>query len=425
MADENKIELTEEEINEVVSSIQNAPVDGYGSISKNKAIYTVPFKKLADKLKLKSEEAFKKAKEENTRTYIAKTEKGEPNGVATLDENAKIPTAQIPDLEKVSKTGDEMTGPLRVSSARSLEKAQLQNNGVEVGALDAEVPVKTWYANGFILRTKDGKDVYIALPDKDGTLITADDIATVREAAEDALSIAKGANQSLSYGDYATLIATLNALPNTALNVGQNLYIFTVGVPDLWVAGIEEISKPYVNTTDDPLDDAFVKELKDNGYVQVGFYKIGQIETQEAAITDCVKFTDYATTDKAGVVKIDIEKGFTVGTDGTASLYQASRYDVDKKTNAFKPITPFRLDYAVKVGITTNTETLTDDTTDEDGNVVKGEKTKACEWLGAVKKPTVRNSVVYFDSALRQGAIIMNQKQTAQSLRPHILSVGI
>ena len=50
MSDENKIELTEEEMNDVVSSIQNAPVDGYGSISKNKAIYTVPFKKLADKL---------------------------------------------------------------------------------------------------------------------------------------------------------------------------------------------------------------------------------------------------------------------------------------------------------------------------------------------------------------------------------------
>lgn len=317
--------------------------------------------------------------------------------LATLDDVTEM------GEEKVSKTGDEMTGPLRVSSSRGLEKAQLQNNGVEVGVLEAEEPNKTWYANGFILRTKEGKDVYIALPDKDGTLITADDIAAVREAAEDALSIAKGANQSLSYGDYATLIATLNALPNTALNVGQNLYIFTVGVPDLWVAERTEEAVEYTYTTDED----FVSALKENDYVQVGFYKLGQLETQEAAITDCVKFTDYATTDKAGVVKNAGEAyGIRIGANGNISLSHATNAEILNKTVG-KAIMVCDVDYAVKVGITTNTETLTDDTTDEDGNVVEGEKTKACKWLGAIKKlPSATVPFVYLQ--LENGTIVRN-----------------
>ena len=87
--------------------------------------------------------------------------------------------------------------------------------------------------------------------------------------------------------------------------------------------------------------------------------------------SEYVKFTDYATASKAGVFKVDAEKGFTVGNDGVASLYQASNFDIEQKSNLYKPITPFRLDYAVKVGITTNTETLTDE-----------EKVKALTWLG-------------------------------------------
>lgn len=325
--------------------------------------------------------------------------------LATLDDVTEI------GEEKVSKTGDEMTGPLRVSSARSLEKAQLQNNGVEVGVLDAEKPVKTWYANGFILRTKDGKDVYIALPDKDGTLITADDIATVREAAEDALSIAKGANQSLSYGDYATLISTLNVLPKTALNVGQNLYIFTVGVPDLWVAKIVEPAEEYVYTTDED----FINALNENGFVQVGYYIVAQLETQEAAITDCVKFTDYMNTGKAGVASIyrngAVYSGISVNKNGELVLVgSATTGDLsisDAVISNPKPygvaITAPYLYKWIKQGIAYNDETLTDDTKDEDGNVVKGEKTKACEWLGAVPKlPSKSYPIIYMQDTVGQ-----------------------
>lgn len=97
----------------------------------------------------------------------------------------------------------------------------------------------------------------------------------------------------------------------------------------------------------------------------------------DEALKDYVKFTDYATVDKAGVIKYAAEKGITVGTDGVASLYQASKFDIDNKKDLYKPITPFRLDYAVKVGMTTNTETWTDE-----------DKAAACETIGALKTIT-------------------------------------
>ena len=40
------VEFTDAEISDVVSSIDNAPIDGYGNITKNRRIYSTPFKKL-------------------------------------------------------------------------------------------------------------------------------------------------------------------------------------------------------------------------------------------------------------------------------------------------------------------------------------------------------------------------------------------
>lgn len=305
----------------------------------------------------------------------------------TLADDIK-PNLQTLNSEKVSKAGDEMTGPLRVSSSRSLSKAQLQNDGLEVGTLDKQYPDKTWYANGFIIRTKDGKEIAVELPDVPGTLMTADGIAALRKAVEEASSIAKGANQSLSYGDYATLIATLNALPNTALNVGQNLYIFTVGVPDLWVAEIVEEAVEYAYTTDED----FVNELKANDFVQVGHYKIAQLETQEASITDCIKATDIPNEERAAGVKYGTGYGIYLTKDALIKTAPAQKSTIDAKANTYEPITPKWLEYAVMKALTelkTNygegVEVWTDDTTDETtGEVVQGTKPKARETLGAV-----------------------------------------
>ena len=98
-------------------------------------------------------------------------------------------------------------------------------------------------------------------------------------------SIAKGANQALSYGNYSTMITAFNSLTNNVYNTGQNVMIITLQVPDLWISGIESTSQTYTYTT----DEAFTTELNTNGYVQVGYYKLSALETQK------VDLTDYAT----------------------------------------------------------------------------------------------------------------------------------
>jgi hypothetical protein len=95
--------------------------------------------------------------------------------------------------------------------------------------------------------------------------------------------------------------------------------------------------------------------------------------------SEYVKSTDYATTEKAGVVKINnltSAHGLTVADDGLLKIYQALPSNITGRNNEYRPITSDNMDYAWKVCATTNTETWTDD-----------DKAAACETIGAVKRP--------------------------------------
>lgn len=98
-------------------------------------------------------------------------------------------------------------------------------------------------------------------------------------------------------------------------------------------------------------------------------------EDEKQAARDLIRAasTDFATYEKAGLVK---SQGESVGiginpTNGGLYIAPATVDDITKKTVERKPISPANLDYAVKVGITANKETLTEE-----------EKAAACEWLG-------------------------------------------
>lgn len=80
--------------------------------------------------------------------------------------------------------------------------------------------------------------------------------------------------------------------------------------------------------------------------------------------------TEYASTSKYGVVKIG--QGVKID-QSNKMLYTdfANKNVIDKRTDYYRPITPAMLDYAVKVSMTTSTETWEDK-----------DKTKACETIG-------------------------------------------
>lgn len=110
----------------------------------------------------------------------------------------------------------------------------------------------------------------------DGRITIAENNAEeALHTAESAEEIAKGAQSALSFADYQTFVNEFNSLPADTYKVGQNALIVTVNVPDLWVSGIEATSVPYTYTT----DEAIVDTLKDQGYFQVGYYRISQLET--------------------------------------------------------------------------------------------------------------------------------------------------
>ena len=169
-------------------------------------------------------------------------------------------------------------------------------------------------------------------------------VSKANTAAEEAVTIAKGANVSLSFGNYASMISVFNALGNDVYRVGQNIMIVTLNVPDLWVSEIAETSTTYTYTS----DEEFANELKTNGTVQVGFYKLSALETQKVDLTNYVKNTDVATASKLGLVKGAQSLGTFIIKDGAISIVSANETLIDQRTNDYRPITPKNLVYAVE-----------------------------------------------------------------------------
>lgn len=204
-----------------------------------------------------------------------------------------------------------------------------------------------------------------------------DTIQEVKDLAEEAKDLALGSAASKVFDNYTSMCFNLQnniAYTSNPLKVGTHLLIIQLNVPDLWVSYVlpDEFAEVY-DYTDDA---AFLEELNTNGHVIIGKYWVSALETQKVNLPEYVKFTDYASGTKAGVLIINNYgfHGVSMIDNGTRlAIAKATNSEIDAKSSGFKPIVPSSLDYAVKVGISTNTETLTDE-----------EKASACEWLGAV-----------------------------------------
>lgn len=101
------------------------------------------------------------------------------------------------------------------------------------------------------------------------------------------------------------------------LALGDNLYIRELNVPDYWWDGSR--AQP--------------------------------LETQKVDLTEYVKNTDYATEDKAGVVKVSKGNGWGVKIyeDNIIGIAAATTTDIKNKIAQSRPITPHMLEYAVEV----------------------------------------------------------------------------
>ena len=163
---------------------------------------------------------------------------------------------------------------------------------------------------------------------EDNTLSTNN--KTVPSAINEVNSIAKGANQALSYSNYQSMINVFNNLANNVYNVGQNVMIVTLQVPDLWISSIESTSQTYTYTSDSD----FVNALATNGYVQVGYYRLSALETQKVDLTNYVTFTSYPSGATAGVIKTLNTYATTVDGNGRLMCQNKGYTDYNNGSNS-------------------------------------------------------------------------------------------
>jgi hypothetical protein len=127
-------------------------------------------------------------------------------------------------------------------------------------------------------------------------------------------------------------------------------------------------------------------------YIYVnGAWELLGIASVNVDLTDYVKNTDYATSSKAGVVKVfGGTYGIEISGDGGLKTVPATQDDIDARRSQRKPIVPIFMDYAWKVSATTNTEEWTDE-----------EKASARNLIGA--SPEISNTTGHLRTWVSNG----------------------
>lgn len=122
-----------------------------------------------------------------------------------------------------------------------------------------------------------------ATQDASGNVITST-YATKTELQEGLA----GKSQSKTYTNYQAFVTAVNAMNNTALKVGDNVFIVTPDVPDMWVSAVNSSSATYTYSS----DSAIVTALGSANGLTVGYYVFRELETQKVDLTAYQTKTD-------------------------------------------------------------------------------------------------------------------------------------
>lgn len=141
-----------------------------------------------------------------------------------------------------------------------------------------------------------------ATQDASGNVITST-YATKTELQEGLA----GKSQSKTYNNYQAFVTAVNAMNNTALKVGDNVFIVTQDVPDMWVSAVNSSSATYTYTS----DSAIVTALGSANGLTVGYYVFRELETEKVDLTayQTKNDTSLNTTSKTVVGAINEVKG--------------------------------------------------------------------------------------------------------------------
>ena len=156
--------------------------------------------------------------------------------------------------------------------------------GISVAAIESGIDTSVFATQDFVDQRIDTElhlfDEYVS-----GNFVDKQSLEGVTERIEEVEGIAKGANQALTFITYEKMVEALLSIPKTELVKGQNIYIESLNVPDLWVSGVSDTFEAFEYGG----DDHFVAGLKILGSLRIGHYWVSALETQK------VDLTEYAT----------------------------------------------------------------------------------------------------------------------------------
>lgn len=110
---------------------------------------------------------------------------------------------------------------------------EVQLNGTKITPTGKKVNVQVTKAT---VGLSNVNNVAITQTQVDQIGTNTENITKAQEKADEAYTIAKGKTSSYTFDTYETMVAELRSAPKNKYNVGDNLYIRALNVPDYWVA---------------------------------------------------------------------------------------------------------------------------------------------------------------------------------------------
>lgn len=189
-------------------------------------------------------------------------------------EDENIALEQAPTEKTVVGAINELGGLVKTAQS-SADTAQQTAETAQTTADNATVLANNAVAtaNGAVATANEAKTTAETAENNANSAVDTANAANA--TADEAKAIAQGSQRAIGFATLQAAITALNGYSNTQLKVGDNVYIVETGVPDLWVAAVEQNSVAYNYTT----NDAFNDDLVENTLVQVGYYKFAYLES--------------------------------------------------------------------------------------------------------------------------------------------------
>lgn len=151
----------------------------------------------------------------------------------------------------------------------------------------------------------------------------------IENMAEEAVSIAKGANQAISVADYSSLIERIKEADADEFKVGQNIYIEQKDIPDVWIAYVEPDQFTDYNYVS---DEQFIADVNAYPYgISIGHYSVCFLETQKVDLAEYFKRTEVQTLVNSSLANAKASGEFDGkdGADGKTPYIQNGYWYID------------------------------------------------------------------------------------------------